>query len=212
MASQPVSSEKIVEVHIAEYQAITSRSTSLILISSSIWPMLILLLSVIGPHWDTQRNPYLLWSICTIGEFSLFYWAENSWQQMNNIRYIEKVLRPELEVALSSQRFWHYEQYLHKQRTAALQWWEAPLPWSGAILLAGVASLRVYSIAKTGIGWHSLWEALAFCGNVAFFILVVRQSRRIAALRRDIFPPASGEPESETTVLIVDCELRGEDS
>jgi hypothetical protein len=88
MVSQPVSSEKAVEVHIAEFQAITSRSTSMILVASSIWPMLILLLSVIAGLWNPQRSPYLVWAICTIGEFSLFYFAENSWQQMNNIGYI----------------------------------------------------------------------------------------------------------------------------
>jgi hypothetical protein len=212
MASQRVSTEKIVEVHIAEYQAITSRSSSLIIIASSIWPMLIVLLSVIAYAWTPQRSPYLVWSICAIGEFSLFYWAENSWQQMNNIRYIEKFLRPKLEVALSTQRFWHYEQYLHNQRTAALQWWEAPLPWAGTILLAGAVSLRAYSIAHSGTGWYSVWEVIPFCVNVALLSLVIRQSRRIAALRRDIFSSASGEPASEKVVLIEDCELPAKDS
>jgi len=62
-------------------------------------------------------------------------WAEDLWQQFNNVRYAETQLRIQIQGLFNSNGFWCYESYLHQQRGASFQWWEWGVPLLALVVL-----------------------------------------------------------------------------
>jgi hypothetical protein len=183
--------QTILQFHVAEYQALTSRSTYYIYIAFSIWPMLILLFTLVLPMWSEARSIYLLWFLCIASEFALLLWIENSWMQYNNIFYIEHLLRPQIAIQLPKENVWAYEKYLADQRKAKAQWWESYPAWIAGIILLGVSLYRVHAIVAHETSWRNWWEAITFCISCFLFLAIVKKTRRLIRLRRSIFPQSS---------------------
>jgi hypothetical protein len=122
----------LLQLHIAEYNAITMRSTYMITLQYSLLPVFLIYVPVVFEFRrrmkDRIRRELTLWGgyagILIFGHV----WAENLWQQYNNIRYIETELRNDIEPLTSGSRFWCYEPFLAGQRGSGILWWEWVVP------------------------------------------------------------------------------------
>lgn len=185
--------ELILQLHVAEYAALANRSTQLIYIASTIWPILILFFALILPLsiWKTSAAPYLLWFTSVAVEFTLLMWIENTFLQFQNIAYFEKKLRPLVAELVGSTDFWLYEQFMNKSRKSKSQWWEYFPAVAASLILGGVAWYRGHIILQDGLGWAYLPELIGFCANLLVVISVFMKMRALIQTRRGIFPHKS---------------------
>ena len=56
------SPERLLQIHVAEYNAITNRSTYYITIAASFWPVLLLVLTILVAVWNTLSHALLIWT------------------------------------------------------------------------------------------------------------------------------------------------------
>jgi len=179
------------QLHIAEYQTLTSRNTYYIYIASSIWPMLILLFVLVVPLWNTATSMYILWFMSIATEFVLFMWAENSYLQYENIYYIEYKLRPLIARQLPKEQFWMYEGYLADKRKKDIQWWEAYPAWASLGVFVSMSCYRGYAIAAQGVQGRNWLEAILCIICCFLFVAIIQKSRDLIKLRRSTFPEYS---------------------
>jgi hypothetical protein len=113
----------LVQVHIAEYAAITNRNTYYMNVSFAFWPALIVYLTLIQylnslkPGWSLS----LTVSLAAIGsELITWGWYFCVVEQYKNVRYIETTLKPMLRQLLGTKEFWGYETERHSPTD--IQW------------------------------------------------------------------------------------------
>jgi len=84
MASSSVpkdaSNVSLLQVHMNEYQALFTRSTYFITLSSSVWPLVILYLTLVVLVWNLLpqsdwRSPVLTWTSGIVVQVMLFVWV-----------------------------------------------------------------------------------------------------------------------------------------
>ena len=189
----------LLQLHIAEYQALTNRNTYYIYIGTTIWSILLLFFAVLVPIIQQTKgwSPYLLWLSCAVGQFSLFMWIDNTVNQYENIGYIEQHLRREVRRLLNSDRFWLYERFLGEGRRQRIQWWELYPTIVSPVLLIGITAWRIVAILATKAFQLSNYGEVAaflFCGIIA--LCVARKSRRAIVMRKSFFAKIE-DPEPE---------------
>jgi hypothetical protein len=143
LSGQTVQSSYLIQLQIAEYNALTTRNTYLITLQYSLLPVLLIyvpLLIALRHQFKTPiKRTILLWGGFAGALLLAHLWAEDLWQQFNNIRYIEDKLRPEVTVMVGNPGIWCYEPFLNHQRGDSFQWWE----WATPVVAAAVFILLV---------------------------------------------------------------------
>jgi len=183
--------QSLLQLHIAEYQMLTNRSTYYIYISTTIWSILLLFFAVMVSvhqlgHVGLFRS---VWLICFVAEFSFFAWIDNSLSQYHNIYYIEHRLRPLIFALTNENHFWLHEHYLAEGRKGKILWWEAYALWASPIVLCVATALRIYAITCAK-AFHLIncLDIVAFLAAAVLTFTVIRMSRRAMRLRRSFFP------------------------
>lgn len=183
----------LLQLHIAEYNAIASRSTTYILIAASMWPVLGIVLSIMAQQWTAiTQSTAVLW-VGLLVQFFALGWIENSRQQYQNIAYIERNLKPLIVgVFDGTTRFWQYERYLYeerlnKRRNRKFQWWEVgPFGLAiGACLVTVGARLDEHYIWHKPLDWQDLTATAA---NVGCLALVASATKVLYATQSSMFP------------------------
>jgi len=129
----------LLQLHIAEYNALTTRDTYLITLQYSLMPVFLiyvpLLFALRHRMKDKIRRELVMWGgfagVLMIGHL----WAEDMWQQFNNVKYIENQLRGDISSITHTSNFWCYEHVLAVQRGTSLLWWEWGVPVIALIFL-----------------------------------------------------------------------------
>lgn len=107
----------LVQLHTAEYAAITTRNTYYMSVSFAFWPALVLYLTLLKPGWSLS----LTVSLAAIGsELIAAGWYFCMVEQYKNVRYIETTLKPKLRHLLQTNEFWWYEPERHSP--VDIQW------------------------------------------------------------------------------------------
>ena|ERR1035437_976036 len=182
------SADRFLQLHIAEYNALTTRSTYYITISASLVPVIVIFLALVAQMWS---NPYskhalLIWPTGVAIQFFLLAMIANAQVQYQNIKYIEKVLRPLIGPLLQPPSgFWRYERYLSDQRRGA-QWWEYTPAVGAAVTVGAAIAGRLLDPAQRSATWDALdWVGVGF--NALFLVVAFWNSFKVVALRRSIF-------------------------
>jgi hypothetical protein len=129
----------LLQLHVAEYNALTTRNTYMITLQYSLMPVFLiyvpLMIALRHRMKDKIRRELVLWGgfagVLLLGHF----WAEDLWQQFNNVKYIETQLRHEINQLTHGSRYWCYEHVLAIQRGTGLVWWEWGAPVVALVLL-----------------------------------------------------------------------------
>jgi hypothetical protein len=181
-ASPSIPRQRLLDLHIAEYQALTTRCTYWIALHYALWPILLLSLTLAAQlhGWLAQRA--VLWGSVIAVQVTLIAYYTSMLEHYAAVHYIEQRLRPLVEAAIGTQTFWQYEAYVNSNRPRGPAWWEySPL---GVAMLALVA-VQYYA------RWT--WEAadwLSYLAAAGCALLVYKSAVRASGLRRAFFVTA----------------------
>jgi len=136
----------VLQLHLAEYNALTTRNTYILTIQYGL-PAILLLFVTLVYTFRGKRGQVLgmqIWAAFIGAQIIGLVWAENLWEQYNNLKYIEEHLRPAVTSLVHDPSFWCYEPYRATERRTS--WWSPE--WAtcsiGGILLVGILLCRLW--------------------------------------------------------------------
>ncbi len=185
-------SSNLLQVYLSEYNTLTTRNTYLITLQYSLLPVLLIYVPLIAELRKRAMNPakreLLTWGGFAGALVLAHLWAEDLWQQFNNIHYLETRLRPAV-AALIPNQFWCYEPFLRNQRGTAFQWGEWGVPVTALIIFIILILDKQYekrqavsSESNMRIGWRrSLPWVFEVSGYVLCAYLIIALFFKIGA-------------------------------
>jgi hypothetical protein len=154
----------LVQLHSVEYEALMTRATYFITIMATIWPLLILFLTLVIAAWkptgvsmsmalSSLRSPgaertVFVWGNLLVIHVMLIAWAQILLQQYTIVLYLESGLRQTIEKQELAGRFqfWNYERFLMRRLGTGSTWWELlPAIGLGTTILSLAYVLRPLS-------------------------------------------------------------------
>jgi hypothetical protein len=119
-------SQLLVNLHIAEYQALTARNTNWITLQFALWSILGIYVAVLSQAFASIPRELVIWGSAIVVQMIGIALNFAGYEQYNTIKYIEENLRAQLECMIGKAQFWGYEAYLAGQRpkTPKSMWWE----------------------------------------------------------------------------------------
>jgi len=183
--------QTLVQVHLAEYQALTTRNTYSILIQSLFWGMIVFYVTLMVAAWpkDKTYHPLFIWGSVIFLQFFALAFGSFSQEQYSNVRYLEQRLRPRLVALLSSDSFWEYERYLRAQRGDRKQWWEYLLPIGAVVVLIIAAVFRYWELDlfRSPLSIRIVrWDLIGIVPNLVLLIMVFSVTHGLIATRKEM--------------------------
>jgi hypothetical protein len=138
------------DLHLAEYEALMMRNTYWITLQFSVAPAIALYFTLLATVWSGVKfvqptvdlvafQKTLLWIGLLGAEVFVLAGYSCLHEIFNNVRYIEKELRQELDPLVASKRYWMYEAFLAKHRGVG-----ALVAECGATVAVWIAILLIY--------------------------------------------------------------------
>ncbi len=174
------------QVHLAEYNALTTRATYWLTLQFAIWPIIMGLWGLLALLWGKLPDSVLLWGGAFLSQAFGLMWYGVTIEIYRAARYIERDLRPRVETAIGDHlRFWTYEHRNREDRGELLPLvWEWPVAVGALIIVGGISILRFPSWGTSDYFACVLNGALAF-GMVASAIAAGRIRREIVAAEEE---------------------------
>ena len=169
---------KEIDIHIAEYNALTTRCTYFINIQNILLTALIAWIVVIGTIWNSNFEYILTWSFLLGCHIIALINVNFSYEHYNIVRYIERDLKPKIKKLIANEIFWNYESYLVEERKNNNIW---------IIVFEYLAViLSVLTIITICIFRIPHWVRLDFFGfslNILLFLLLLTKTRQTVKIR-----------------------------
>lgn len=185
----------LLQVHLAEYQAITTRNTYWLTLQYALFPILGAGIAVLSQMWNqfdkdpalsTQAHRIIIWLAIAIINVILISHTEVGWESYDNVVYLERRLRPQILYLLGGidmegkRAALGYETYKKELRGKGAKWWEIPGPIISFGLLAGGIFLFGFLYRWTTV------ESVAVFINAVLLIRVTMVTFKMIRRRRDI--------------------------
>jgi len=140
----------LLDVHLYEYQTLTTRATYYIVMGTSTWPLIISFIGFLATVWhnlpeqeSSRYGFFLFWWIGALGaQLALIFWTFLVCEQYKTILYIETRLRPLVQDLVHTADFWLYEQKL-RGRTRLKKWLELQTELWMFVAILAIALYRV---------------------------------------------------------------------
>ena len=144
-----ISSDKIVELeiqlHIAEYNALTTRCTYFTNIQNIVVSVLVIWITAMIGIWISKPSYFVFWgSILGAQAFGIIS-AVLLYEEYNIIRYLESKLKPIIETLTNKRSFWGYQPFLITQRKNTYKIWEFSSVIVTGIVILGITIMRIPS-------------------------------------------------------------------
>jgi len=119
--------QSAISLHVAEFEVLMTRNTYWTTIQFSVAPAIAIYLTLLITAWESIKivNPaaevgiyqkHFLWLALLGAELFVLAGYNCVYEIYNNVRYVETLLRPEIDQLVASPRYWQYEKFLEKQR------------------------------------------------------------------------------------------------
>ena len=174
----------LLDVHLNEYQALTTRATYYVVMSTAIWPLIFLYLGLLATAWQHLPAesakfgfPLMVWGGGLGVQLALVIWTFLVCEQYKMTLYVERDLRPLVKDLVGTPSFWLYEQKL-RGRTPLLKWLELQKELWILILMLIAVLLRI--LVFHGFGLLD-WIGLAL--NVVILVALVLMAVSAAKIR-----------------------------
>ena len=180
---QPTDSS-LIQLHIAEYQALTTRGSYWIVLQVSLLPIIPIYLALAAQMWQSGviLREVVIWMTLAGLQIVGIVWAQTVLEQYALVRYVECYLRPMVEKTMSSADFWGYEPHLIKNRAVATAFAEPTV----AILCS--AFLMITCITRYRIRpWLNLswWDICGVMANLGLLVLLWKRTLTAQRIRRE---------------------------
>jgi hypothetical protein len=174
-------------LHISEYQAVTNTATYYVAISSAVWPVIGVFLTVIAMSWSQivakwYGLPAVVWCSAAVIQTCLIAWAGMLSEQYNMVLYVERHLRPLVQEIVVTPFFWLYEPFNRAQRakSRANLWWEMSVPYVMLLILFSAACYRAVHLRE-----HTYFiDIIGILINSALLLRLFQMCRSVVETRR----------------------------
>src|SRR5258708_23444847 len=133
----------LVNIHLAEYQALTNRNTYVIYIQSTMWPILVAILALMSFLIGRVDAHILTWTAVAMVLFVTYVYYAFAIDGYRNVIYVEHQLRARIEGLIATADFWGYETWLAGERHRGPQWFEYLPALFSALFTAGAVCYRL---------------------------------------------------------------------
>lgn len=167
-------------VHLAEYNALTTRVTYWLTLQFAVWPIMMGLGALLALLWGKLPNTVVLWGGALLAQMFGVMWYAVTIELYRAVRYIEQDLRPLVEAAIGNRsRFWNYERRNHEDRGEFLPFiWEWPVALGGLIIVGWISIRRP-------LPW-GMGDYIAFASNALLSLGMVVAAINARKIRRQI--------------------------
>jgi len=124
------SHEQLLQVHLAEYQALTNRCSYWTTVQVALLPLFLILIGIVAQLWNMSQNRNLLvWGGMIILQLLIVTYLHIGIEIYQAVCYMECELRPLVRATLCTHElFWRYERFLVQRRGKGPIWEEYILP------------------------------------------------------------------------------------
>jgi hypothetical protein len=170
--------DALLQIHLAEYQALTNRCTYWISIQFALLPLFLVVVGIVAQMWTSYFDRRLLLLLgMLISELIVIIWIHIGEEIYRTVVYVECKLRPLVrESASTSRTFWAYEASLAARRGRNATWEEYIMP---VLCFCGLLAITVWFWPLSGKQYLWLGGALMLLG------VIVAKSWTLVATRRE---------------------------
>jgi len=188
-------SNPLIDLHIAEYSAITTRNTYYGTIAFGLWPALVIFLTLISSSalLNAQFRGLLVGVAAVGSELICIGWYFCVWEQFKNVNYLEAELKPRITSILRQGQgdegpqpvFWTYELWQMPRKGPQISrligdW------WAGALVLGTSGGLFLFGHVAPGSS-RTIWIValvLALALLLAAFSQMMERLKFEGAMKR----------------------------
>jgi hypothetical protein len=172
-----VASENFLQIHLAEYQALTSRCSYWVTMQVALLPLFLIVIGIVAQMWGISQNRrLLLWCAMIIMQLLVITYLHIALEIYRAVCYIECELQPLVRAMMPSRtHFWRYEAFLAKRRRGGPIWEEYILSLCSIAAIALIASL---------LGPRSASDYTSLSANLVLLMLALGDTVRLVRMRR----------------------------
>jgi hypothetical protein len=169
----------VVQLHIAEYQALTTRGSYWLVLQISLLPVVPIYLGLAAQVLQSGLlvKEVVVWVTVAGLELIGIVWAQIMLEHYTAVKYIEFYLRPMVENLVDSKMFWGYEPHLVKHRPISQRFADASIPLLGLIVFGITLTIRFRDFSRWDIGGVIL--------NLMLLWLLWKQNQVAQRVRRE---------------------------
>jgi hypothetical protein len=187
----PETGPSLINLHIAEYQALTTRQSYWMILQISLVPIIPIYLALAVDTWKRGTIPgrIILWATFAGLQLLGYLWAQAMVEYYTSVKYVECVLRPLIKDALKSNLFWGYEPHLSAHRHTTPLFWELFFPAIGVLLFVVISGLRYWRFDGGSVFWDLCGAVINLMLLVALWshcVMAIRIRREWSACDKDI--------------------------
>lgn len=175
----PECAQLLIQLHVAEYQALTNRCTYWISLQFAAVSVLLVYLGLVATVWNSLNHAFLIWGSAVVGQIVAIVWLQLLSEQYRVIRYLETVLRPMVNPLINeASSFWGYEPHLAEDRGTHPVWWE----YSMTVPMLFIIVILIWLRRPFSSG-----DYFGLLLNIILFGFLVWQNVSSVNIRRSIF-------------------------
>lgn len=178
------------DVHLAEYNALTMRNTYWITLQYVVYGIAGAYLGCAAEAAANNNIPLvpLMWVSGLVLQVLAWGLLQIQYEIFNNVEYLERRLKPAVKKLIGSREVWGYEPFLADQRAQPF----ARFEWKYSLL---VLFLFVFVCIVGFIAWNvwrghwTRWDTMWACANMYVGVIVFKRARQNAGVRRRMISP-----------------------
>jgi hypothetical protein len=139
----------LTQLHIAEYQALTTRASYWIVLQFSLLPVVPIYLALAAQVWESHAivKEVVIWGTVAGVQLVAIVWVHTLLDMFAIVKYLELYLRPLVKNVVDTNKlFWGYELYLIGKRPTPAVWGEIGIPFLTFIVLVATFVIRFREI------------------------------------------------------------------
>jgi hypothetical protein len=176
----PRVTDPLLQLHIAEYTALTTRNNNWVTIQVGIWSLIILYVTAAVGAWAyfsqlrLNYGIYIVWGSSVAIQLTVAVLYFTIGEIYINVYYIEHKLRPLLSELVDRKPFWGYEAFLARDSNRSVMDWAATAAVLGALLVAALIR-HAFTTEREFVG---------LLANVPFSAFLIWRTAATAKLRK----------------------------
>lgn len=174
----------LIQLHIAEYQALTTRASYWIVLQVSLLPIIPVYLALAAQVWQSGVivKEVVIWATLAGLQTVGIVWTHTVLEQYALVRYIECYLRPLTKKVVHTDTFWGYEPYMIRSRPIPETFAEPAIAALSSVLLIITCISRYWMHLQLSI---SEWDICGVVINVGLLIFLWKQTLGAGKIRRE---------------------------
>ena len=180
---------RLISLHIAEYQALTTRCSYWITVQYAALTVVLIYLSVAATLWSSPIDRRLFfWGSSLVLQVIGYFWMQTQGEQYTAILYIERVLRPAVRETIDESQFWCYEPFLASIRNprrldprASPELWEFPIAIVATIIVLAILAFGVLVNGSKLLSGFGGW--MGFILNFLFLVFQWTKTIEVRKIR-----------------------------